>query len=78
MAYQLLKIKPKDNGNFRASPFNKFALLSESQNSNATTTQQAVEMLHEAFDISGQYEQSDNDVWNEPEVWRSPRSFENE
>jgi hypothetical protein len=67
IGYRLLKITPKFNGEFKDKPFNKFALLSDDQES-LTVGQEVLELLHQDFEIKSIREQKDidgrtSDVW---------------
>ncbi|RBA18520.1 hypothetical protein FPRO05_10813 [Fusarium proliferatum] len=56
IGYQLLKITPKFNGEFKDEPFSKFALLSDDQNRIAE--EEELELLREKFDLTAVREQS--------------------
>ena len=75
IGYRLLKITPKSGGDFKDRPFNKFALLSDEQDVELAR-QEAVELLHQAYDISDVREQNDIGEGGTIEVWCAAGLFD--
>ncbi|KAI9692087.1 MAG: hypothetical protein M1820_009522 [Bogoriella megaspora] len=68
IAYRLLKITPKNHNAFKTEDYNKFALLGEEACLGEEPKSQAVQKLHEMWDIEVLEQPTSDDEWHGIEI----------